>query len=162
MRVYIAIGSNLERQKHIEKALSLLRAHFGPLQLSKVYESSALDPSQCNYYNLVVCCSSIERPESITQTLKSVEQQLGRRADETKLGRVAIDLDLLTYGDEICESTQFSLPRRDIGEYAFVLKPLCDIAPNVRHPVSGELYASMWEAFADKTSIIKDVSHLFS
>jgi len=162
MRVYVAIGSNLERQKHIQKALSLLRAHFGPLQLSKVYESSALDPSQGNYYNLVVSCPTSERPESITQTLKSVERQLGRRADETKLGRVAIDLDLLTYGDEIFESTQFSLPRRDIGKYAFVLKPLCDIAPNVRHPVSGELYASMWEAFADKTSIIKDVSHLFS
>ena len=140
----------------------MLRAHFGPLQLSKVYESSALDPSQGNYYNLVVCCSTIERPESITQTLKSVERQLGRRADETKLGRVTIDLDLLIYGDEIFESTQFSLPSRDIGEYAFVLKPLCDIAPNVRDPVSGELYASMWEAFADKKSIIKDVSHLFS
>ena len=162
MRVYVAIGSNLERQKHIEKALSLLGALFGPLQLSKVYESSALDPSQGNYYNLVVSCSTIERPESITQTLKSVERQLGRRADETKLGRVTIDLDLLIYGDEIFESTQFSLPSRDIGEYAFVLKPLCDIAPNVRDPVSGELYASMWEAFADKKSIIKDVSHLFS
>jgi 2-amino-4-hydroxy-6-hydroxymethyldihydropteridine diphosphokinase len=58
-----------------------------------------------------------------------------------------LDLDLLLYGDTITDEPGLRLPRPEIGEHAFVLRPLADIAPHERHPLTGQSYARMWAEF---------------
>ena len=161
MQTYVALGSNFDRHNNIVQALSTLREHFGELQISNVYESTPFGKSDGNYFNLVVGFSTDDDVESIVRTLKSIERTLGRTAMNRKSKRVVIDLDLLSYAQCVTESEHFSLPHSDITAYDFVLKPLSEIAPNITHPVWGETYSALWVGFAGKSSILRDVSHLF-
>ena len=62
-------------------------------------------------------------------------------------GPRTLDLDLLLYDDAVIHEDGLTLPRDDITRYAFVLRPLAEIAGDARHPVSGERFADMWAAF---------------
>ena len=70
-----------------------------------------------------------------------------------------MDIDLLLYGDLVCDTHE--LPRIDVVEYAFVLKPLCDIAPNLIHPVEKKTIKELWKSFEDPEQRINEVSDKF-
>jgi 2-amino-4-hydroxy-6-hydroxymethyldihydropteridine diphosphokinase len=69
----------------------------------------------------------------------------------------SLDLDLLLYDDLVMDDARLVLPREDITRYAFVLYPLAEIAPDARHPLSGERYADMWSAFDDSEQVLTRV-----
>ena len=104
MQIYVAIGSNFERHKNIVQALSMLQTTFGELQISNVYETIALGQSGENYYNTVVGFLADDDVESIHSTLKSIEFELGRKATDRHTNRVVIDLDLLSFGEDVIEN----------------------------------------------------------
>ena len=146
-RVYIGIGSNIDRETSIRGAVRELAAHYGPLSLSPVYESKAHGFEGGNFYNLVVGFDSAEPIGRIKQLLSQIESRFGRQRQGERFSARALDLDLLLYGDTVGHEDKVNLPHPDIRRYAFVLRPLADIAPDLRHPETGLAYAEMWKRF---------------
>lgn len=146
-RVYVGIGSNIDRENSIRGAVRELTTHYGRLTLSPVYESKALGFEGENFYNLVAGFDSAESIEHIKQTLSRIESRFGRVRQENRFSARALDLDLLLYGDTVRHDDKVNLPHPDIQRYAFVLCPLADIAPELRHPEAGLSCAEMWRRF---------------
>lgn len=147
-RIYVGIGSNIDRENSIRGALRELTARYGPLELSTVYESESQGFDGENFYNLVAGFESDNSVDGIKQTLSSIEDHFGRVRAENRFSARTLDLDLLLYGDVVDRETK--LPHPDILRYAFVLGPLAEIAPDLPHPETGINYARMWQQF-DKT-----------
>jgi 2-amino-4-hydroxy-6-hydroxymethyldihydropteridine diphosphokinase len=145
-QVYVSMGSNIDRERNIGLALQRLADDLGPLQQSSVYESDAVGFDSAPFYNLVVGFVTDESPGILQDYLHEIETLSGRERTATLTART-LDLDLLLYDDLVLERGRLVLPRPDITRYAFVLYPLAEIAPDARHPVSGERYCDLWAAF---------------
>ena len=127
-RVWISVGSNIERETHIRAALDDLRARFGELIVSPVYETPAVGFAGEPFLNLVVGVDSERPPAELHELMR--------------------ELDVLTYGDAVTDDGGKALPRDEILEYAFVLAPLADVAGAELHPQRRETYAALWRQMA--------------
>jgi len=144
--IYLSLGSNLDPTLHIPSALRRLRALFGELVCSGLYES---DPVGCTgpvFHNLVVVCHTELSPDAVLNCLRAVEDQEGRVRDRRGVPHT-LDIDLLLYGDAILQRGRLRVPREDITRHAFVLEPLAEVAPDAVHPVLGETYIRLWKRF---------------
>lgn len=147
-RIFISIGSNIDRERHIRAALSELRAQFSNVDCSPVYESEPVGFEGDNFFNAVVACDTDKPVQDVARCLAQIETRNGRvRSAERFAGRT-LDLDLLLYDDLMIQERDIKLPRAEILANAFVLRPLAEIAPNERHPVTGKTYAELWREFA--------------
>lgn len=147
-RIFVSIGSNIEREQNIRGAVRALRDAYGVLTLSRVYESAPQGFSGDNFYNLVAGFDSADSVGAVKARLAAIEAGHGRRRDGQRFGPRTLDLDLLLYGDAVIHRPGLDLPRAEIRKYAFVLAPLAEIAPDLRHPETGETYGALWETFA--------------
>lgn len=155
-QVYVSIGSNIERRKHIASALQLLAKEFGPLRQSSVYECAAVGFESAPFYNLVVGFETALSPGAVRDCLHAIEDCNGR--DRTApLGARTLDLDILLYDDLVIATDGVVLPRDDITRYAFVLGPLAEIAGSLQHPVTGKRLADMWAEFGDNHQLLQRV-----
>ncbi|MDD2724962.1 MAG: 2-amino-4-hydroxy-6-hydroxymethyldihydropteridine diphosphokinase [Methylovulum sp.] len=145
-RGFISIGSNIDRKKNIAAGLAALQQTFGGLLVSSVYEAEPVGFSGDTFYNLVVGFDSALNAKTVAQQLRQIEFSQGRPPDSKKFTARTLDLDLLLFGDEIVDDGGLQIPRVDIEKYAFVLEPLAEIAPLLKHPVSHKSYAQLWEA----------------
>lgn len=146
-RVFIGVGSNIDRERNIRAGIEVLRARFGDLQISPVYETSAVGFEGENFFNLVVGFKTELTPVALLEVLHGIEAEFGRKRNEPRFAPRVLDLDLLLYDDYVSQADNLHIPREDITKYAFVLKPLAEIAGELRHPVSGERYRDLWERF---------------
>jgi 2-amino-4-hydroxy-6-hydroxymethyldihydropteridine diphosphokinase len=147
LRVWVGIGSNIDRERHIRGALEDLRRAFGELVVSPVYESPAMGFEGEPFYNLVAGFLSDRPPLELTARLRAIEEAHGRRRDGPKFSSRTLDIDLLTLGDQVLRLGRLELPRDEILKYAFVLRPLADVAPDERHPQLGRSYRELWQGF---------------
>lgn len=146
-KAYVSIGSNVEPEANVRSALRALRERFGPLDTSPVYESAAIGFEGAPFFNLVVAFETDLPPSAVQQTLNAIEDDHGRQRSGPKFSPRTLDLDLVLYGDTVATEGRLRLPRAEVSRYAFVLAPLADIAGDMRHPVTGERFSDMWEAF---------------
>ena len=144
--IYIAIGSNIEPERHVPAALAALDAAYGPLVCSSLYRSAPIGFSGPDFVNCVVRGRTDAAPAFLREHLKTLELLAGR-AHSDKLITRELDLDLLLYGEELIEGDGFIIPRPDILDYAFVLRPLAEIAPAAVHPKTGRSFAWHWAHF---------------
>lgn len=151
-KVYVSVGSNVERDRHIPLALQDLAGQFGALDVSSVYETAAVGFAGDPFYNLVVGFDTEMAVEPLAAALNDLEHRHGRRRDAQKFAPRTLDLDLILYGDLVRSDRKPYLPRDEITRYAFVLEPLAEIAPTLRDPLSGRSYAELWAAF-DKSRL---------
>ena len=154
--VYVSIGSNIDREQHIDTALRVLAADYGDLLQSSVYESDAVGFDSAAFYNLVVGFNTDESPRAVQHWLHAIENHHGRLRT-AELSARTLDLDLLLYDDLVVSDGKLVLPRGDIDRYAFVLAPLAEIAGSARHPVTAISYAEMWSAFDDSQQALTRV-----
>lgn len=147
-RVYVSLGSNLERELRIREALTELQRQFGGLELSPVYDTVAVGFDGANFLNLVAGFDSSLDVEVVTAAFHDIEARLGRVRSQSKYGSRSIDLDILLYDQRILDMPGIRIPRPEILVNAFVLKPLHDIAAERLHPQSGQSYAELWQAMA--------------
>lgn len=153
-RVYVSIGSNIERDKNIRAAVRALRARFGDVATSSVYESAAEGFNGDDFYNLVAVYASNDSLERICEQLTAIEIAQGRDRSGPRFGPRTLDIDVLLYGSLIRHDARFDIPRRDITTYAHVLGPLIELAPDLVHPETGERMAELWQRrFADKNGL---------
>ena len=151
-KIFLSIGSNIEREKNIASAIKTLEKRFGPLTLSSLYDTAAVGFDGAPFFNMVVVFESESPVSEIVRILKEIETEHGRQRISEKFTARALDLDLILYGDQVLEEDGLRLPRDEIIHYAFMLEPLAEVAPELRHPVTNERYADLWERF-DKTGL---------
>jgi 2-amino-4-hydroxy-6-hydroxymethyldihydropteridine diphosphokinase len=151
LRAWLSLGSNIDRRQHIARALRDLEQQFGELVISPIYESAAVGCEGGNFYNLVVGIRTNLPIDSLARRLRAIEQSHGRRRSANKFAARTLDIDPLTYGEQVVTGPDIQLPRDEITRYAFVLLPLSDVAGNEVHPLSGLTYRELWQAFDDST-----------
>jgi 2-amino-4-hydroxy-6-hydroxymethyldihydropteridine diphosphokinase len=149
---YISIGSNIDKDKNIPVSLKELERHFGKLTISSIYESEPVGFTGETFYNLVVGFRSELGVKEVAKLLRQIELDNGRTRDSQKFSARTLDLDLILYDDLILNDGRLQIPRDEIERYAFVLEPLAEIAPDLKHPVNRMSYAELWEKF-DKTNL---------
>ena len=155
-RVYVSIGSNIDREQNIDAALRELATEYGELEQSSVYESDAVGFDSTPFYNLVVGFRTEDSPREVQDRLHAIENHHGRLRT-ARLAARTLDLDLLLYDDLVMSEGKLVLPRNDIDRYAFVLAPLAEIAGSEQHPVTGTRYAEMWAAFDGSRQVLTRV-----
>ena len=128
-RIYISLGSNIEREHHIRAGLDALHAEFGELTVSRVFESEAVGFAGRPFYNLVVGADTDLPLATLCQRLRAMEFAHGREPDAKKFAPRTLDLDLLLYGDQIIGHERLVVPHYGMKEREFVLLPLAEIAP---------------------------------
>ena len=149
-QVYVGIGSNINRHKHISNGLIQLNEKFEQLHLSSVYMTKAVGFDGDDFYNLAAGFRSPMDATAIEQILKQIERENGRDHQQAKFSARTLEIDLLLFDDLILHQHGIAVPRDEILKYAFVLKPLAEIAGAVIHPETGQSIQSHWDSFDPK------------
>ena len=147
VKIYISLGSNIDRDRNTRAGIQALRERFGELELSSVYESEAVGFEGDAFYNMVIACEVDEDVHSANRALAEIEDAHGRDRSGPRFSSRTLDLDLLLYDDLVLDEKGLRLPREEILKNAFVLWPLAEIAPGLVHPLAGKSYAELWTAF---------------
>jgi len=147
VRAWLSLGSNISPAEYIAAAILDLQASFGNLVISPIYESEAVGFSGDNFHNLVVGIETNLAPHALARELRRIEERHGRQRGMNKFSSRTLDIDLLTYGDQVIDDGVIQVPRREILRYAFVLLPLSEVAGEERHPQTGQTYRTHWLAF---------------
>ena len=145
--VYLGLGSNIDAEKNLRLAVGELRRLYGELTLSPVYKSAPVGFQGPDFLNLVVALETDAAPMEVIDQIERIHGLAGRSRGPDKFSSRPLDIDLLLHGDMIEPAPPLRLPRRDILDYGFVLRPLADIAPDLVHPVSGRTIAEHWREF---------------
>jgi 2-amino-4-hydroxy-6-hydroxymethyldihydropteridine diphosphokinase len=156
---YIALGSNLG-----DRELNLLRAvsEVGRLPGSKVtalssfYETSPVGTvKQDSFYNAVLRLSTGLAPRSLLNHLLRIEDETFKRIRTIHQGPRRMDLDLLLYGDRVISEEDLVVPHPRLAERRFVLQPLCEIAPDLLHPLTGKSIRELLASLKSDETVVK-------
>ena len=146
-RVYLSLGSNLEPRRHLPAAIRALRERFGELAVSPAYRSAAVGFEGAVFVNLAVGLDTGLSPEALNDWLHALEDRQGRRRDVPRYSDRTLDIDIVFYDDLVLDGPGHLQIPRDELRHAFVLRPIADIAPAFRHPLSGVSMEQLWQAF---------------
>jgi 2-amino-4-hydroxy-6-hydroxymethyldihydropteridine diphosphokinase len=148
-RIYLGLGSNVDRQRHLCAGLDALAAFLVDLRCSAVFESQPVGIKSGPFFNLVVTALTDLPLAELDRRLKFIEADNGRYAPDRK--GLPLDIDVLLYADLVGNFDGLILPRAEILKNAFVLWPLALIAPELVHPCTGVSLGKLWrEASIDQ------------
>ena len=156
-RVYVGIGSNIEREKNIDGGLAALESHYGAIDISPVYEARSVGFEGDDFFNLVAAFDTSKDVDEVEKELRQIEYVHGRSRNETRFSSRTLDIDLLLYNGLV--SKKHKIPREDITKYAFVIKPLFDLAPDLVHPETGQSIAEIWNTFEFNQEELKQIEY---
>jgi len=142
--VYLSLGSNLgDRQGEITTAIGKLKKLGMITAASSLYETEPVEMTEQPWFlNCAVALETELMPKQLLKAILAVEREMGRRRTQLK-GPRSIDIDILLFGNSIVETRGLTIPHPAMHQRRFVLVPLAEIAPGIRHPVlkktAGEL-----------------------
>ena len=145
--IVLSLGSNLNRESNIRTAVTKIQNEFGELEISPVYETEAVGFEGPAFLNLVVGLHSESELLSIRNSLRNFEYESGRVRGKKSFDNRVLDIDVILFGEQSLLGDGLNIPRDEIEKYAYVLKPLSDLYPSLKHPVLGESYKEMWNNF---------------
>ncbi|MBZ5620977.1 MAG: 2-amino-4-hydroxy-6-hydroxymethyldihydropteridine diphosphokinase [Acidobacteriia bacterium] len=151
--VYLSLGSNVgDRERNLQAAIERLQApDLRVLHTSPVYETEPVDyTAQRWFLNLVVEAETGLFPLQLLSRTARIERELGRVRTVAK-GPRTIDIDILLYGKAVVDSRKLQIPHPRMAERRFVLAPLADLAPQMRHPVTHKTVREMLDAAPSAT-----------
>jgi 2-amino-4-hydroxy-6-hydroxymethyldihydropteridine diphosphokinase len=148
--VYLGLGSNVgERERNLRDALDLLaEPRLRVLRVSSFYETAPLEVrDQPWFLNAVAEVETDLFPKQLLARIQKIEQQLGRKRVRPK-GPRTVDIDILLYGATVIDTEELQVPHPRLAERRFVLEPLAELAPELRHPVTRRTVTEMLHAVA--------------
>jgi 2-amino-4-hydroxy-6-hydroxymethyldihydropteridine diphosphokinase len=146
-RAYVAAGSNVDPIGNLRNALDLLARRHESLRVSPAYRNAAVGFDGDDFVNLVL---EIETPAAVRELLAelhAIEERCGRPRSAPKWAPRTLDLDVLVFGDLVIDEPDLKLPRPDLVRRAYMLKPMADLAPGLRHPTLGATMRELWQQF---------------
>lgn len=143
IRAYIGLGSNIECQYHFKQASQAL-ACLGEVRFSTCFEAEPVGFSGGTFYNAVAELNTSLSLSQLQGALRQIEWDNGRPITAQKNQDRTLDLDLLLYGNCVLEGKP-QLPRDDIFKFAFVLKPLVELCPQLVVPNDGRTVSEIWQ-----------------
>lgn len=156
--VLLGLGSNIEPRDNLRAGLQELERKFGPLERSATYEGAAIGFAGDPFWNLVVAISSPLSVGELQKSLRQIEYAHGRPVDAKRCSPRTLDIDLLLVGDLTGIVDGIELPRREILQHAFVLRPLAELRPDSTHPTDGRSYLTLWQAFDQEAQPLTPVT----
>jgi 2-amino-4-hydroxy-6-hydroxymethyldihydropteridine diphosphokinase len=145
--IFLGLGSNIDPAVNLPRGLAELETLLGPLARSAVYEGAAMGFAGDPFWNLVVSATTDLSVGGLQAAIREIEYRHGRALDAVRNSPRALDIDILSFGDAVGEIDGVILPRGEILEHAFVLRPLAELAPDIPHPQLQTSYADLWAAF---------------
>ncbi|MBD3168226.1 MAG: 2-amino-4-hydroxy-6-hydroxymethyldihydropteridine diphosphokinase [candidate division Zixibacteria bacterium] len=143
---YIGLGSNKgDRMENLKRAVASIGndGWTEVVDLSPVYLTTPVGVSgHPDYYNAVIKIHTHYPVHELLDMLETIERELGRK-EKGDLKPREIDIDILLYGREIIKHNRVTVPHTRLKERAFALKPLLDIEPELKCPLTGEDYSSV-------------------
>lgn len=134
---YLLIGGNLDdRLANIHEATRRIATSCGKIsKKSSIYETAAWGPiTQNDFLNQVLLLETNLNPTDLINTLLSIEKEMGRERT-ISMGPRTIDIDILYYNNEIISEPNLEIPHPRIQDRRFVLVPLVELAPEMKHPI---------------------------
>ncbi len=152
MIVYIAVGTNMgSLEENIQQAVE--RMEDAGIHISKIatpiHNKAYGKTDQADFLNTVVEAETDLDPWNLLDALQKIEADMGRVRMEHWGPRI-IDLDIIFYGNRIIETERLAVPHSDMKNRDFVLNPLAEIAPDLRHPIEGKTIAEMAKELKNK------------
>jgi 2-amino-4-hydroxy-6-hydroxymethyldihydropteridine diphosphokinase len=138
--VFIGLGSNLgDREHQLNAAVETLRRidAVAVLRRSSLYDTAPVGPPQPRYLNAVVEIDAALEPQKLFAIIKQIAVALGRKRRERWAAR-SIDLDILLWNGRLIAEPDLQVPHLELHHRRFVLEPLCELAPGLRHPILHE------------------------
>ena len=134
--VYLSLGSNLgDRESNLRAAIAKLGELGDVIAVSSLYETEPMEfTAQPWFLNCAVALRTKLMPKLFLSRMLAIEQQMGRRRNRPK-GPRTIDIDILLFGNSVISTPQLDVPHPAMHQRRFVLEPLAEIAPDVRHPI---------------------------
>ncbi len=143
-RVFVGVGSNVEPEVHVPRALARLADTVGIVRVSTFYRTPALErPSDPPFVNGVVEVRGELPPAGLKRVLAGIEDAEGRRRGDDRFAPRPIDLDLLVHGEAVSTAPELPLPHPDVARRRFVALPLLELAPELSLPGSGARLADV-------------------
>jgi 2-amino-4-hydroxy-6-hydroxymethyldihydropteridine diphosphokinase len=147
-QVLVAAGSNVEPRANLRRALDALAGHYPDLRCSAAYRNRAVGFAGEDFINLVVGFDTNEGVHAVIDHLHEAEALCGRARNAPKWAPRSMDLDILLFGDRVCEEPGLVLPRPDLVRRAYMLGPATEIAPDTVHPTLGLTLGQLWRNYA--------------
>jgi 2-amino-4-hydroxy-6-hydroxymethyldihydropteridine diphosphokinase len=138
--VYLSLGSNLgDREALLNEAIERLEAAgVRTVRRSSIHETEPQDLREQPWFlNMAVEVETDLAPTQLLRAIQKIEAAMGRERTVPK-GPRTIDIDILFYAGQVIATPDLEIPHPRLTQRAFVLDPLCEIAPDLRHPVSGK------------------------
>jgi len=156
VEVYLGLGSNMgDRQGNLSRALGLLSRKLQMGEVSSMYDTEPIgNVDQPRFLNMVCQVYTRLAPAALLALAKGIETKLGRVRGKLNAPR-PIDIDILFYGDQVIETPELVIPHLRLAERAFVLVPLAEIAPALKHPVIGETIKELLQGVTEKQGVFK-------
>lgn len=145
--VFLGLGSNMDAERNLRLAVVELRSLFGKLTLSPVYRSAALGFDGDDFLNMVVGLQTEMSPHDVLDCIEKIHALAGRVRGPDRYTSRPLDIDLLLHGDLVDPRPPLRLPRPDVLEHSFVLRPLAEIAPDLIHPGTSLSIGEHWKKF---------------
>ena len=146
---YLSLGSNQDAERHLQRALAELRGRFGKLVASPTYRTPAQGFDGPDFLNSAAIIDTDLDVQALDAWLHALEDAHGRRRDVPRFSSRPLDIDIVFYDALVFRGPgNLQVPRPELS-HAFVLKPLADIAPDFRDPVSGQTLAELWARHPD-------------
>ncbi|MDI9320732.1 MAG: 2-amino-4-hydroxy-6-hydroxymethyldihydropteridine diphosphokinase [Phycisphaerales bacterium] len=153
--IYLLLGSNQgNRTMTLDKARNLLGEQLGAITcISPLYETAAWgNTQQPNFINQALQLSTKHNPIEALRIINQIENQLGRQRTE-HWGQRTLDIDILLFEDKIIHSSRLVIPHPELQNRRFALVPLCDIAPELAHPIFAKSIKSLLADCSDQLGV---------
>lgn len=157
-KAFLGIGTNLGNRKgNLRKAIEMIGEHIGRvINSSSVYETAPWGfDSEDDFLNMVVTVETSDTPSELMKNITRIESMLGRERNQNRYSSRIIDIDILLYDDLVTHENGLKIPHPLLHERRFVLVPLCELAPDMIHPVLKKSISVLLEECRDRSKISK-------
>ena len=155
--VYLLLGSNQDQPgKQLVKAINAIRTMIGDVKrYSGIYQTAAWgNTNQPDFLNQVIVAETKLTAAQTMQAILDIEKKMGRIRAKKNAPRI-IDIDILFFNKDIIQTKDLSVPHPQIQNRNFVLVPLNELSPNLKHPVLHKTIHQLLRICPDQLTVNK-------